>query len=646
MGSISKAVRRIIPKEIQPILPIAASMFGGPLVGKFLGGALGTGIMSTLGGKALASGLTSAGVDLLTKGKVDPRTAAVSALMGGGGQYFKNVGQSGQFLGMELGDKAKSAFTDAGTLLAPTEISGDGKFKLTEGIGEDEVLSSLGKSASTAATAGGTISAYDAAEEAQRKYEEEMAGREADSAADRQSRIDYISRYMGMAGFSQSEIDDALSRYGYKTGGRVGFSSGGSGTLGDSMQDMKILIMKNQIIDAGGGGFGGKDLDDKTDDEIIEIYEGLFGQGKANGGRIGYRIGGSTVTNFLAKFGIGRPTEEIMQRMFEERKKEILSDMFDAEAGTGAYSMKQMEEADKMATKQAMKELEEFKERIGMELDNPPEGSVSDDMIDQIMEPRKEGRVKEDGENQAPAQQILNQLRQFDVLPPMDDMGYMDETMQRLLKSRSGKAKGGRIEYEEGGRTRNGPTKSKTGDVLFDAYRDAFENQIGYPSYVLRREQKFGSELLDDPKFFGPDSMLDMIDFDKERFGPNSPIAKYLKRLPEKKRKEALKKLRDFRANIEERIKPEEEKYLEKRGYMADGGIMNLKMGGMPAEMDLRPGGFVPIGVKEKADDVPARLSKNEFVMTADAVRAAGGGSVNKGAKRMYDLMHKLEARV
>ena len=72
------------------------------------------------------------------------------------------------------------------------------------------------------------------------------------------------------------------------------------------------------------------------------------------------------------------------------------------------------------------------------------------------------------------------------------------------------------------------------------------------------------------------------------------------------------------------------------------GGLMDL--GGK--EMDLRKGGFVPIGKKEKADDVPARLSKNEFVMTADAVRAAGGGSVNKGAKRMYDLMNKLEARV
>ena len=75
---------------------------------------------------------------------------------------------------------------------------------------------------------------------------------------------------------------------------------------------------------------------------------------------------------------------------------------------------------------------------------------------------------------------------------------------------------------------------------------------------------------------------------------------------------------------------------------MKEGGIMNL--GGK--EMDLRGGGFVPIGKKERADDVPARLSKNEFVMTADAVRAAGGGSVNKGAKRMYDLMNNLEARV
>ena len=79
-----------------------------------------------------------------------------------------------------------------------------------------------------------------------------------------------------------------------------------------------------------------------------------------------------------------------------------------------------------------------------------------------------------------------------------------------------------------------------------------------------------------------------------------------------------------------------------KREEKAEGGIMNL--GGM--EMDLRGGGFVPLGAKEKADDVPARLSKNEFVMTADAVRAAGGGSVDKGADKMYKLMKGLEAQV
>ena len=81
---------------------------------------------------------------------------------------------------------------------------------------------------------------------------------------------------------------------------------------------------------------------------------------------------------------------------------------------------------------------------------------------------------------------------------------------------------------------------------------------------------------------------------------------------------------------------------LPKLQMMAEGGLMNL--GGM--EMDLRGGGFVPMGAKEKADDVPARLSKNEFVMTADAVRAAGGGSVDKGADKMYNLMKDLESRV
>ena len=82
------------------------------------------------------------------------------------------------------------------------------------------------------------------------------------------------------------------------------------------------------------------------------------------------------------------------------------------------------------------------------------------------------------------------------------------------------------------------------------------------------------------------------------------------------------------------------------RPVAKNGGIIGLANGGEPAmEMDYRDGGFIPVGAYERADDVPARLSKNEFVMTADAVRAAGGGSIEKGSQKMYDLMNNLEAQ-
>jgi hypothetical protein len=106
---------------------------------------------------------------------------------------------------------------------------------------------------------------------------------------------------------------------------------------------------------------------------------------------------------------------------------------------------------------------------------------------------------------------------------------------------------------------------------------------------------------------------------------------------------------------------PEEEKRkqildLYMRDNAATGGRMGFMMGtevpmrqnqGGITELDYRKtGGFVPVGVKERADDVPAMLSKNEFVFTADAVRGAGGGDINKGAKMMYAKMKALEGKV
>jgi hypothetical protein len=99
-------------------------------------------------------------------------------------------------------------------------------------------------------------------------------------------------------------------------------------------------------------------------------------------------------------------------------------------------------------------------------------------------------------------------------------------------------------------------------------------------------------------------------------------------------------------------IRANPDKYLARR-FRAEGGSIDepvakktmplLDMDGQ--EMDLRAeGGFVPLGRMEKADDVPARLSKNEFVFTAEAVRNAGEGDVDKGAEVMYNMMKNLES--
>jgi hypothetical protein len=89
-------------------------------------------------------------------------------------------------------------------------------------------------------------------------------------------------------------------------------------------------------------------------------------------------------------------------------------------------------------------------------------------------------------------------------------------------------------------------------------------------------------------------------------------------------------------------------------GYaLGDTATMAAQAEGLPlrnnqagiTELDLRDsGGFIPpVGIKEKADDIPAMLSNNEFVFTADAVRGMGDGDVDVGAQRMYDIMKKLE---
>ena len=208
----------------------------------------------------------------------------------------------------------------------------------------------------------------------------------------------------------------------------------------------------------------------------------------------------------------------------------------------------------------------------------------------------------------------------------MQQYGFDEDEITETIAS-AGYRAGGRVGLRGGGMDAGQMYITEPGIMGNPAVMEKIENMrefmIANPDieditdYSEKYEDKDDSEEVD---FKGIEAALEGVDEDEK--------SEFLKKLI---------KFRDSVLDVPKNMSP-----LPDNRNMKDGGLMNL--GGR--EMDMRGGGFIPIGKKERADDVPARLSKNEFVMTADAVRAAGGGSVNKGAKRMYDLMNNLEARV
>jgi hypothetical protein len=73
------------------------------------------------------------------------------------------------------------------------------------------------------------------------------------------------------------------------------------------------------------------------------------------------------------------------------------------------------------------------------------------------------------------------------------------------------------------------------------------------------------------------------------------------------------------------------------------GGINYMAEGGDPMYFPRRNGGIGPGEGSGTKDDVPALLMDGEFVMTRDAVKGAGGGSLKKGINNMYNMMDEFE---
>ena len=214
-------------------------------------------------------------------------------------------------------------------------------------------------------------------------------------------------------------------------------------------------------------------------------------------------------------------------------------------------------------------------------------------------------------------------------------------------------AQGGRVGFGEG-TDPNVPNDPKSRDIMSYA---KFRDMINPKNYFMTPRETDDFQTMQKERFMYdyepkmPKKMLDKIRnlLDKDDRQASADSTSILNDLAIQLFGKPLSQLNDREKDaIMSFMKPNAKKGGLMRQNLALGTRPTAQesgLGGLPIEADMRySGGFMPYGAKEKADDVPARLSKNEFVFTADAVRAAGGGSVQKGAQKMYNTMKQLEA--
>ena len=219
------------------------------------------------------------------------------------------------------------------------------------------------------------------------------------------------------------------------------------------------------------------------------------------------------------------------------------------------------------------------------------------------------------------------------------DRDVTDEEVEQFVneQTREYAANGGRIGFEEGGILSLEEAKKRDPAMFMDTttYNPIPENA---PNMAA---DEIAKVIMGTLGLEGPEDQLDLPEGEER---PMSSREFIFKSYVMPKRKELME---NFGLSLQEADDLIREGMAKIRDKKADGGmptgIMRTNQAGV-MERDYREeGGFVPVGIKEKADDVPAMLSKNEFVFTADAVRGAGNGDVEKGAQRMYKVMKTLE---
>jgi hypothetical protein len=618
---ITKPIQKLIPKEIKPFLPALAAVFGPAAFA-------GTGIFSSAAlaslpvgvQAAIASGLTST----LTEGKPDLKSAALSGIMSQAGSSLKGFGSNlpqGNVMGPNPQNFLQKAATATGEYLSPSSINTLVNNPSSMSLGDvGSALYSGAKASLPVSAYTGTEKLKEINEDELRRYNEQLRERGITDKIGRRKGIYDIYASIEDEGddgkyrvYSDDYINSILDKYGYKKGGGVEKPK-----PIELPQDPFSELIEEFI------------KDQKRQEEIRKQY-------KANGGRIGFEAGGEVAAlaaevkrlqsenaELKSKSGLRETREGIdyATKGFEQAFGSPLMGQVPspqriipgfAKGGIAALETVAMQpnenENTQMASSDAYVKLVEYFESLGYDYDAASElayeafksGGNTGGMPGGFAEGGKV-ILASNAENDSLSEQLFEEFLEMGMTPNQAAAAVRDY----LNSSKMGMAEGGKV-----------MVASHSGnDNLSEQLFEEFLGMGMTPDQAAAAVRDY---------------------FNSSRMGMEDG-GKVVPMLPEGVFYKG--KAKDY-PGASKAIKDALKKNREKK---AEGGLLGLKKGGVPAEFDYRGGGIIEVGSKPKADDVPARLSKGEFVLTKKAVDGIGNGSNREGAKVLYQLMDKLEA--
>ena len=615
MGSVVKRVtkpfkkltKKIIPKEIRPALPYIAAFYGGPAMAgsnTFLSG-IGNATLRNAISKGLIAGATAGLTDDDANILRTATLAAAPDLISGG------LGNIAGRIDPNIANTMAGVDVDAATQLADTGKLAAKTARVLSNVGQNiegaSALKTIG--AQTAIDSAAKFAELNQAEID--KYNASLLSSGMNSKSDRRNAIYQI--YMNTGAYEADEVNSMLDKYGYASGGIVGFANGGSGrkTRGTPMYTASMKKF-----------FGIKDTDDEEEvKEKIKIKVGDTKEVKGGGDKeqpIQITFSGeeepnySNLTNqalsgvetaFGRSFGEMEPVPMLrFAQGGDVGEYKDIPNIFNHGSEDNDYGKGIMNQIN-----ESMERDYDYFTRIKMR-ENLKQGETYDDAIDlaeqeaseMVMNKYTKGGFARGGE--------------VEIEEETEDLGIRD-----LMRDQG-------VEYGE-------QVSNAQNDELLEKLFEEFIDLNFSPEDAARKAR----EAFDDM------SQGQGIEGTQVASGYRDPMLVEMYQQYVFEQEELGVRPMSF-----EDYKDQATSGMASGGRVnyAGGGTMNTNLLNTGMDKDMRGGGFIPEGTKEKADDVPARLSKNEFVMTADAVKAAGGGSVNKGAQKMYNMMHQLEAKV